>query len=56
MGIIMFLKNQYFQKLRALKDDVTVNQKYYFFVSKIQADLLFLNLSPMLNSNAYMLR
>ena len=55
MGIIMFLKKQYFQKLRALKDDVTVNQKYYFFI-KIQVDLLFLNLSPMLNSNAYMLR
>ena len=36
MGIIMFLKNQYFLKLRALKDDVTVNQKYYFLFQKFK--------------------
>ena len=45
MGIIMFLKNQYFQKLRALKDDVTVNQKYYFLFQKFKP-IFFLQFYP----------
>ena len=41
MGIIMFLKNQYLQKLRALKDDVTVNQKYYILFQKFKLIFFF---------------